>query len=177
MNRKSRLNWVFYLLLFTFPALAYSEEGLDMEFRGELVNTACQVTTESLNQKIKIYNLRLKTINEGIPSATEPFSIFIEKCSETDLKKIIKLTWKSNKLTNIDGDSFLNTQGDSGVLLGITDKDDSLIVWNQQINFGIVPEVGNTQELNFGVFVRKPKSGDAKTGDFLASVTFTVEYE
>ncbi|HEC8329740.1 TPA: type 1 fimbrial protein [Providencia rettgeri] len=177
MNKKNRLNWALCLSLFTFSTLAYSGEGLDMEFRGELINTACQVTAESLNQKIKIYNLRLKTINEGIPSITKPFSIFIEKCSETDLKKMIKLTWKSNQLTNINGDSFLNTQGDSDVLLGITDKNDSLIVWNQPIHLGEVPEVGNTQELNFGVFVRKPKIGDAKIGDFLASVTFTVEYE
>lgn len=177
MNKKSLLNWIHCLLLFALPPLSYSEEGLDMTFSGELVNTACQVTAESLNQKIKIYNLRLKTINEGIPSTTKHFSIFIEKCSETDLKKMIKLTWKSNQLTNINGDSFLNTQGDSGILLGVTNKEDALIVWNQQINLGSVPEVGNTQELIFGVFVRKPKVGDANIGDFLASVTFTVEYE
>lgn len=177
MNNNKIVSWIFCLSSFLILLLSHRAQGLDMEFKGELVDTACKVTPDSLNQKITIYNLRLKSLNEGKPSAITPFSIVIDKCSETDLKKVIKLTWKSNQLLNIGNDTFLKTQGDSGILLGVTDKEDKLIVWNRPITLGSVPEVGKTQELKFGVFVRKPATEEAKAGGFTASVTFTVEYE
>ncbi|MGG4609840.1 fimbrial protein [Providencia sp. Me31A] len=177
MNKNKIVSWAFCLSSLLTSLLSFNAQGVDMEFKGELVDTACKVTSESLNQKITIYNVRLKSINEGKPSAITPFSITIDKCSETDLKKVIKLTWSSNQLLNIGNDTFLNTQGDSGVLLGVTDKDDKLIVWNRPITLGSVPEVGKTRELNFGVFARKPATKEAKAGKFSASITFTVEYE
>lgn len=57
------------------------------------------------------------------------------------------------------------------------DKDKQPVIWNQPIKVGVVSVVDNRQQLNFGVFVRKPASGEIKTGDFKGTATFVVEYE
>lgn len=150
---------------------------MDVEFSGELVSTACQVATESINKKITLYNLRWQFINENETSAITPFTIAIDKCSETDLQKSIKLTWQSNELVNIGSDSFLTTKGDSGVVLGLIDHDEKPIVWNKPMIVGDVSVVNGLQQFDFGVFVRKPATGEAKIGDFSGIVTFNVEYE
>ncbi|HBO23151.1 fimbrial protein [Providencia sp.] len=154
-----------------------SANSLNVEFSGELIRTACQVSSESLNQKIPLYNLNSKFINEHKTSAVTPFSISIEKCSSTDLQKQIKITWESNQLVNVSGHEFVVTQGDSNILLGVIDNDEKPIIWNKPTTVDTVSVVENTQQIGFGVFVRKPATGEAKIGDFSGIVTFKVDYE
>ena len=45
------------------------------------------------------------------------------------------------------------------------------------MTIGDVNIVEGLQQFDFGVFVRKPATGDANTGDFSGIVTFNVEYE
>lgn len=177
MNRVMRCLWLCPVVLLAGQSPAWSANNLDVEFSGELVSTACQVAAESINKKITLYNLRWQFINENETSAVTPFTIAIDKCSETDLQKSIKLTWQSNELVNIGGDSFLTTKGDSGVVLGLIDHDEKPIVWNKPMTIGDVSVVDGLQQFDFGVFVRKPATGEAKIGDFSSIVTFNVEYE
>ncbi|MEQ4672911.1 fimbrial protein [Providencia manganoxydans] len=177
MNKATMHFWLLPVVLLSCPPQTWATNSLDVEFSGELVSTACQVAAESINKKITLYNLRWQFINENTTSAVTPFSIAIDKCSETDLQKSIKLTWKSQELVNIGGDSFLTTKGDSGVVLGIIDQDEKPIVWNQPMTIGDVNVVEGLQQFDFGVFVRKPATGEAKIGDFSSIVTFNVEYE
>jgi len=177
MSKKGKLSCALFASYFLGIPSVFCANTLDVEFTGLLVGTMCQVSAESVSQKIKLYNLRWQAINSQGVSDVTPFSIAIDKCSATDLKKNIKLTWKSNQLVNVDGNSFLATQGDSNVLLGLIDKDEKPVIWNKPITVGAVSVVGNTQPLDFGVFVRKPSTGEAKIGDFSGSITFNVEYE
>ncbi len=177
MNKIGRLFLALPVSILLNQSNALGAGSLDIEFSGELVSTACKVATESLNKKITLYNLRWQQINENETSAVTPFVIAIDNCSATDLQKSIKLTWQSNQLVTIDGNSFLTTQGVSGVVLGILDKDDNPIVWNKPMTLGDVSVVDNTQQFDFGVVVRKPATGEAKIGDFSGTVTFNVEYE
>lgn len=156
---------------------SYSSNSLDVEFSGELVSTACRVTTETVKQNITLYNLRWQAINEQGSSAITPFNIKVHRCSATDIGKNIKLTWKSPQLVTIDSEQYLSTTGSSGVLLGLVDKEKKPIVWNKAVQLGVVTEVENEQSFDFGVFVRKPENGEAKVGDFTGTVTFNVEYE
>ncbi|MEX6315409.1 hypothetical protein AB6G19_18765 [Providencia manganoxydans] len=89
------------------------------------------------------------------------------------------MTWQSSQLINIEGNDYLRTQGTSGALLGIieVDKNEQPIIWNSPIDVGVVSVAENRQQLNFGVFVRKPEIGDIKVGDFKGTATFTVEYQ
>ncbi|HFF1654976.1 MULTISPECIES: fimbrial protein [Providencia] len=177
MNRVSIHGWALCaaLLGWQFPTLA--TDSLDVKFSGVLVGAACQVAAESINKKITLYNLRWQFINENGASAVTPFTIAIDKCSKKDLQKNIKLTWQSNDLVNISGESFLTTKGGSGVLLGLIDHDEKPIVWNQPMTIGDVRVVEDLQQFDFGVYVRKPAKGEAKIGDFSAIVTFNVEYQ
>lgn len=177
MSRTAMHFWLLPVALLGWQPQAWAANSLDVEFSGELVSTACQVAAESINKKITLYNLRWQFINENETSAVTPFTIAIDKCSETDLQKSIKLTWQSNELVNIGGDSFLTTKGDSGVVLGLIDHDEKPIVWNKPMKIGDVSVVEGLQQFDFGVFVRKPATGEAKIGDFSSIVTFNVEYE
>lgn len=177
MNNKMALFCVLVVSFLGMTPSVFSANTLDVNFNGELIATACQVSTESLSKEIRLYNLRLKNINEGEPSAITPFSISIDKCSENDLQKSIKLTWKSSQLVDVDGNSFLPTQGASGVLLGIVDGDEQPVSWNNPISVGSVLVAENEQKINFGVFVRKPADGEVTAGEFSGVVTFNVEYE
>lgn len=168
---------VLQALFFLGAPTALSANSLNVEFSGELLATTCQVAAESVNKNVTLSDLHLKFINANETSVTTPFSIAIEKCSQSDLQKSIKLTFQSNQLVQIGENSFLKTQGDSGVLLGVVDKDDNPVIWNKPMSVGAVSEVENAQQLDFGVFVRKPASGEAKAGDFTGTVTFNIEYE
>lgn len=170
----------FYLLpisLLFFSPISLSANSLDVKFDGILMNTGCKVTSDSLVKGVKIYNLRKQFINENERSAITPFSIDIEKCSDTDLNKVIKLTWQSSQLVTINNESFLTTQGDSGVVLGLVDNNENTISWNTPIVVDTVSVVDNIQQLKFGVFVRKPASGNVEIGSFTGTVQFKVEYE
>ncbi|EKT60247.1 fimbrial protein [Providencia burhodogranariea] len=177
MNKVAIRFWLFPVVFLSWQSPVLAANSLDVEFTGELVSTACQVAAESINKKITLYNLRWQFINENEASAVTPFTIAIDKCSETDLQKSIKLTWQSNELVNIGGDSFLTTKGNSGVVLGLIDHDEKPIVWNKPMTIGDVSVVEGLQQFDFGVFVRKPATGEAKIGDFSGIVTFNVEYE
>lgn len=177
MNRVAMRFWLFPVVLLGWQSQVLAANSLDVEFSGELVSTACQVAAESINKKITLYNLRWQFINENETSAVTPFTIAIDKCSVTDLQKSIKLTWQSNELVNIGGDSFLTTKGNSGVVLGLIDHDEKPIIWNKPMTIGDVSVVEGLQQFDFGVFVRKPATGEAKIGDFSGIVTFNVEYE
>lgn len=157
--------------------LAYSSNSLDVTFSGELVSTACKVTTETAKQNITLYNLRWQAINEQGSSAITPFNIKVHRCSATDIGKSIQLTWQSPQLVTIGSEQYLSTTGSSGVLLGLVDKEKKPIVWNKAVQLGAVTEVEGEQHFDFGVFVRKPEKGEAKVGDFTSTVTFNVEYE
>lgn len=177
MNNKMVSGFLLSLPLLAISPIIWASNSLDVEFSGELISTACQVTPDSLKQKITLYNLRWQFINQNEKSAITPFSIAINKCSETDLQKSIKLTWQSNQLVKIGSENYLATKGDSGVLLGLVDQDDKAIEWNKPMPIGVVSVVDNVQQFDFGVFVRKPEIADAKVGDFVGTVTFAVEYE
>nr|WP_314266351.1 fimbrial protein [uncultured Moellerella sp.] len=177
MNRVAMRFGLFPVALLSWQFQALATNSLDVEFSGELLSTACQVAAESVNKKITLYNLRWQSINENDRSAVTPFTIAIDKCNDTDLQKSIKLTWQSDALVNIAGDSFLKTQGDSGVVLGLIDHDEKPIVWNKPMTIGDVSVVEGLQQFNYGVFVRKPATGEAKIGGFSGIVTFNVEYE
>lgn len=169
----------FFLMLFGILSSAFSNNQLDVEFKGELISNSCQISAESVNKQIKLDNLRWQYINKFGSSDVMPFFLEIEKCSEANLNKTIRMTWKSSQLIKVDGHEYLNTQGASGALLGIieVDKNEQPIVWNSPIDVGVISVVEDRQKLNFGVFVRKPATGDIKVGDFKGTATFAVEYE
>lgn len=177
MSRGAIRFGIFFAALCGWQPPVLAANSLDVEFSGELVSTSCQVAAESINKKITLYNLRWKDINANETRTVTPFTIAIDKCSETDLQKSIKLTWKSNQLVDIGGQSYLATEGDSGVLLGLIDQDEKPIVWNTPITISNVSVIEGLQQFDYGVFVRKPATGEAKIGDFSGTVTFSVEYE
>ncbi|ELX8379816.1 fimbrial protein [Providencia vermicola] len=171
--------FIVVIMLVLMPKNAFCYPQLDVQFRGELVHSKCQIAIESVNKQIKLDNLRWQYINEYGASEIQPFFIAINKCSQSDLNKTIRFTWQSQQLTNIGGHHYLMTQGQSGALLGITEanKNNQLIVWNQPIDIGVVSVVNDQQQLTFGVFVRKPATEKIKVGDFKGTATFSVEYE
>lgn len=175
------MNKAFILIaICSFSSLnALGKNHLDVEFKGELIHHDCQIAAGSINKQIQLGYLRKQYLNEHSVSDVFPFFIEINKCSPSDLNKIIRLTWQSHQLIDIDGNQYLTTQGASGALLGLIemDKDKQPVIWNQPIKVGVVSVVDNRQQLNFGVFVRKPASGEIKTGDFKGTATFVVEYE
>lgn len=156
---------------------SFGANTLDIEFSGQLISTMCQLTSDSLNQEIKLENIRWQTINEEGISDTTAFSLRIEKCSATDLNKVVKLIWQSNQLVTINGNSFLTTTGNSKVVLGLVDMKNNPVIWNKSMSIGSVTIAENMQEFNFGVYVRKPAQGNANAGDFSGIVNFTLEYE
>ncbi|NBM99018.1 MULTISPECIES: fimbrial protein [unclassified Proteus (in: enterobacteria)] len=177
MNKMVKFLGLISLTICNWQYQTLAVNNLDVEFSGELISVACQVASESINKKVTLHNLRWQFINENEISKVTHFTIAIDKCSETDLQKSIKLTWKSNELVDIDGNHFLITKGDSGALLGIIDNNGRSVIWNKPMTIGDVSVVDGSQQFEFGVFVRKPAIGEIKIGEFSSIVTFNVEYE
>ncbi|MBP6123979.1 MULTISPECIES: fimbrial protein [Providencia] len=177
MNKQITLFGGSLMLIFLMIPCLSLANSLDVEFSGVLIRSSCQVTTESINKKVQLNNLRKKFINENQQSEVTPFYIGIEKCSPVDLYKMIKFTWQSNQLVMIDGQSYLLTQGSSNAVLGLVNRDGDPIIWNAARKVGSVSIIDSEQRLAFGAFIRKPASGEVKEGDFSTQVTFAVEYE
>jgi type 1 fimbria pilin len=175
----NKIGGSFFIIIVFFGKVStvLAENALVIDFSGELVSTACTVSSDSINKEVKLDNLRWQYINENITSESTMFSIGIENCSVTDLQKSIELTWQSNQLVNVNGEKFLTTQGSSGILLGVHDKDDNPIIWNKAFTLGAVSVVEGIQQFDFNVFARKPINGEANAGRFSGVATFNVEYK
>ncbi len=165
------------LLIIFFSYFVSANSSLDVNFRGILTSTTCQLSSDSLEQEIAINNLRWQYLNEYGRSPIKYFFLNIEKCSDTDLAKTISITWKSNSVIVIDGNNYIATDGNTNILLGITNSDDKLIELNKPMQFSQVEKVGEMQKIKFGVFASKPNERNINIGDFISIVTFTVEYE
>lgn len=177
MNRNLILPFMLSAVFMVGLSDGIAANSLDVNFTGELVAVTCQLSEESVTKRIELYNLRWKSINENQPSAVTPFTIFINNCSEMDLQKSVKLTWQSNQLVEIGDSSFVQTQGDSGIVLGLVDQDENPVIWNEPMNIGTVNTASGSQQFNFGVYARKPATGDVNAGEFIGTVTFNMEYE
>ncbi len=180
INQKFNTSWKcspLCLLTLFLCSGTITANTLDVEFSGQLIATSCRVVLDSVNKEVKLNSLRLKNVNENEASAVTPFTLDIEKCSNTDLNKTIKLTWQSTQLITVGGREYVKTQGDAGILLGLNDKDGNAIVWHKPMILGAVTVVEDVQQLEFGVFARKPATGDAKAGGFTGTTTFSVDYE
>ncbi|MBC5789203.1 fimbrial protein [Providencia sp. JUb39] len=176
MSKLTLFWWLLVPLFWSFSTQA-NAQFLDVEFSGELVHLSCKVSAGSVKKEIQLENLRMESLNLGETSVITPFSIEIDHCQRAELGKLIKITWHGTQLVNIDGDNYLITQGDSGVVLGIMDSKDKLIDWDEPIDVGSVAVVNDEQSLSFGVVARKPPYGYVSTGQFSGWATFSVEYK
>lgn len=176
MSKVTLFWWLLAPLFWSFSTQA-NAQFLDVEFSGELVHLSCKVSAGSVKKEIQLENLRMESLNLGETSVITPFSIEIDHCQHAELGKLIKITWHGTQLVNIDGDNYLITQGDSGVVLGIMDSKDKLIDWDEPIDVGSVAVVNDEQSLSFGVIARKPPYGYVGTGNFSGWATFSVEYK
>ncbi|MBS0924837.1 type 1 fimbrial protein [Providencia sp. JGM181] len=176
MSKLTLFWWLLAPLFWSFSTQA-NAQFLDVEFSGELVHLSCKVSAGSVKKEIQLENLRMESLNLGETSVITPFSIEIDHCQRAELGKLIKITWHGTQLVNIDGDNYLITQGDSGVILGIMDSKDKPIAWDEPIDVGSVAVVNDEQSLSFGVVARKPPYGYVDTGNFSGWATFSVEYK
>lgn len=114
----------------------------------------------------------MQSLNQGDVSEITPFSIEIDHCQQSDMGKLIKMTWHGTQLVDIDGHSYLITQGDSDVVLGLVDGEGKPIIWDEPIDVGHVSVVKDEQSLLFGVVARKPHLVTSMQGIFLVGLLF-----
>ncbi|MBF0692811.1 type 1 fimbrial protein [Providencia alcalifaciens] len=176
MNKLTLFWWLLAPLFWSLSGRGYAQ-FLDVEFSGELVHLSCKVSAGSVKKEIQLEALRMQSLNQGDVSEITPFSIEIDHCQQSDMGKLIKMTWHGTQLVDIDGHSYLITQGDSDVVLGLVDGEGKPIIWDEPIDVGHVSVVKDEQSLLFGVVARKPPFGYVNAGYFSGWVTFSVEYE
>lgn len=175
------MNKLIYLLLplCSLSSYSYAGSSLDISFMGSLVSTGCKLPEAPYNLEVQLNKISSKYLYEYGRSQAIEFSIPIVDCYVSDLNKMISIKLNSNDLVTDKGVSYLKTEGNSNLLLGLLDSNDAVIKFNEKIDMSRVIVSGKDEQnlLNFKVYARPPITGDLKEGAFSSTVTFNIDYQ
>ena len=171
--------WLPLILLFTFSTYA-AQENMGkgkVTVSGEIVESACTISTDDIWQEIDFGNLSLGEFAEGNTPASMPLSIQLINCA---LDKRDGAAWSSASIT-FDGerdkyfsDMFAMTGDGKGIGINLTDIKGNKAIPGQSLPDVLIQE--ETTYLNFNLTLER--NGDVLTPGKLSSfLRFMVSYQ
>ncbi|WP_330983219.1 MULTISPECIES: type 1 fimbrial major subunit FimA [Enterobacterales] len=154
--------------------------GGNVHFKGELVNAACAVSTESSNQTVELGQYRTASFTKtGDTSAKIPFSIVLNDCDPTVAATAAvaftgQIDATDTSLLSVASGS--NTDTASGVGIEIMDNASATLTPNGTVFSAAQNLVQGTNTLQFSA--RYKATADTTTpGQANADATFVMKYE
>ncbi|EPZ8357871.1 fimbrial protein [Klebsiella pneumoniae] len=171
--------WLLFILLFCSSSYAAPEnQGKGkITVSGEIVESACTISTDDIWQEIDFGNLSLGEFADGNTPASKPLSIQLINCT---LDKKNGGVWSSASIT-FDGERdehsknmFAVTGDGKGVAINLTDINGNKAIPGQPLPAVAVQE--DKTNLTFNLFLER--NGDVLTPGKLSSfIRFMVSYQ
>lgn len=154
--------------------------GGNIHFKGDLVNAACAVSTESADKIVRLGQYRTATFTKaGDTSAKVPFTIVLNDC-DTSVSSTASVAFTGQ--TDATDPSLLaiasdgNTTTASGVGIEILDNASKVLTPNGSSFSTAQALVDGTNTLNFAARY-KATAASATAGQANADATFVMKYE
>lgn len=163
------------MLLTSNSPFVYS---LTANFEGTLATSTCQLSDDDNKKNIPISGLNFNSLQSLGRSNIQYFMLSIIKCPTTAINKTIGITFNIQNTEVNNGINFLKTEGDTNMLLALTNEKGRELEFNKPINVSKVTQSGNglVNTLTLGVYAQKPFNAELKTGNFSAIATFSLNY-
>ncbi|CAK7012335.1 type 1 fimbrial protein [Providencia rettgeri] len=168
------LPWV--ILSISFPTFAD-----DVLFDGTLVEDACEVYPGDENIELDFGTVIDEYLYLNTRTNSQPFTIRLINC-DLVLGKEVQVTFTGNESTTLPGLLALNNVSHAkGIAVGLESANGTPIKLNKMKGHIQGLHSGNGNNLNFKAYIQgEPKALQEKNiilGDFVATTTFTLEYE
>ncbi|MEI9535625.1 fimbrial protein [Moellerella wisconsensis] len=159
---------VILVSLIVAPAFA---NDLIINFNGNLVDKKCEIKQSDITVQFIPYSLGYIEVGGNI-SDKKSFSIEFQNCTPTLMNKIIKISLDSANVYRRNGIDYLNTQGGTGLIVGLENMSGELISFNQPLEVQVNND--NKAELILNAFLTK---GDfANPGTIHGTASIMVNY-
>lgn len=161
-------------------AAAVTVNGGTVHFKGELVNAACAVNTESSDQIVNLGQYRTATFTQvGDTSTQVPFTIVLNDCDPAVAKTAaVAFTGQTDATDNtlLAVSSGTNDTAAKGVGIEILDNASSTLTPNGSAFSAAQDLIQGTNTLRFSARY-KATAATAEPGQANADATFVMKYE
>lgn len=182
MSKRSKGNWPFVaawlLLLLIAGYLQAAGTGLDVTFRGTLIDRQCVFEQDDLPLEVSFGPVSIKYFNTYGKTQTKTFAIGLKNCTAATQGKLVDLTFTYPQRETVDGVVMLKPSGDTGVVIGLLDGAGQPVAPDQAVSVGSITSVGtgSVNRFTLGAYAMVPPGVTVKAGGYNATTTFMVSY-
>ncbi|EAU6886236.1 type 1 fimbrial protein [Salmonella enterica] len=182
MSKRGKDNWPFVvawlLLLLVAGYLQAAGTGLDVSFKGSLIDRQCVFEQGDAPLEVSFRPTSIKYFNTYGKTQTKNFVIGLKNCTAATQGKLVDLTFSYPQRETVDGVVMLKPSGNTGVVIGLLDGAGQVIVPDRKVEVGGITSVGtgSINRFTLGAYAMVPSGVAVKTGAYSATTTFTVSY-
>ncbi len=167
-----------FLLLLVAGYLQAAGTGLDITFKGSLIDRQCVFEQGDVPLEVEFTPKAVKFFKVYSRTETMPFTLGLKNCTVGSLGKTVDLTFSYPQTEMVGGISMLKTTGDTGLVIALLDGSGNIIEPNKTVDVGMITQIGNGKVNRFelGAYAMAPPGVTVKAGGYNATVTVMVSY-
>ncbi|ECI4646638.1 type 1 fimbrial protein [Salmonella enterica subsp. salamae] len=152
--------------------------GLDVEFSGSLIDRVCTFEQGDQPLEVELPSQELKYFEHHSRTAVEAFDIVLKDCSSATQTKMVEMTFSSARTVVVNGQTFLDPDGGTGLVIGLQDGNGTPVEPGTAFNLGSIRTIGSGSENRFtlGAYAMAPAGKTIMAGPYKAVTTFTLNY-
>lgn len=151
--------------------------SLELKFSGTLNEKVCSFEQGDQAQEVSLQLQSIKYFENYGRTAVYPFLVSLTNCSAATLAKMVQLTFNSTHIRVVEGENLLDTEGDTGLVLGLTDAKGQAIKLGEAVPAGQIANVGDgsANRFQFGVYAQAV--GEVMAGSYSSTVMIEMAFE
>ncbi|CAI1663399.1 fimbrial protein [Serratia fonticola] len=177
MNKRRTWPWAIALTALLSIGECGAAESLELKFKGSLHERICSFEQGEQVQEVNLQLQSVKYFEHYGRTANNPFLVSLTNCSPPTLAKMVQLTFNGAHTQVVEGETLLATEGDTGLVLGLTDGKGQAIKLGEAVSAGQITHIGEgaLNQFQFGVYARAV--GAVKAGNYSSTVTIGMAFE
>lgn len=177
MNKPGLWLWLVMQAGMAGPAGA---AGVDLNFSGALIDSQCMLDPASAALAVSLPQHPPSFFQAAGRTVPVTFDLVLKNCSSTLLNKAVQVTFSSTSTQAVGGVMLLDTEGGTGILVGLEDMTGQAISVGSAVNAGTLTQTGATGEnhFRFRAYAQGPADLSAPVlGTYTATTTFAMSYQ
>jgi type 1 fimbria pilin len=177
MNKRRTWPWAIALSVLLSIGESGAAGSLELKFSGTLNEKICSFEQGDQAQEVPLQLQSIKYFENYGRTAVNPFLISLTNCSAATLAKMVQLTFSSTNIQVVEGETLLATEGDTDLVLGLTDGNGQAIKLGEVVPAGQIVSIGDgsVNRFQFGVYARAV--GKVKAGSYSSTVMIEMAFE
>ncbi|EBV5086362.1 type 1 fimbrial protein [Salmonella enterica] len=169
---------VLYLVLVHSHGVLAAGNGLDVKFSGTLIDRVCTFVQGDQPLEVEFPSRALKYFEHHSRTTVKAFDIVLKDCSSATLAKTVEMTFSSARTVVVNGQTFLEPEGGTGLVIGLQDGNGTPVEPGTAFNLGSIRTIGSGSENRFtlGAYAMAPAGKTIMAGPYKAVTTFTLNY-